>query len=254
MRKSLLLFLVLIGCGAAGQATAEGISADADSLVGPAVDVFPEDWIFSLRPYFFLSGLTGSFTVEPLTFPLNSSFSDLLKNVKLGAFVNFTAEKGQWGASGDFQYINLYGKSSGTLDVALDMKNIIGELDVFYRPDRAPSLRFLLGARVYSLEQTVTIEGNEIPAALATVVDPIIGAYGAWVLSDRWDFELRGDMGGFGVSSEFTYQMMALFHWDISNSIAIPFGYRILGYQIQQDTVFMNIRMSGMLLGLDIRF
>jgi len=48
--------------------------------------------------------------------------------------------------------------------------------------------------------------------------------------------------------------MMALFHWDISESLAIPFGYRVLGYQIKQDDVLMDMRMAGMILGLDIRF
>jgi hypothetical protein len=254
LRLGLFLALLIWGCFASGLALADGNDLEVASQVGPAVDEFPAEWTFALRPYFFLSGLSGSVTVEPLTFPLNSNFSDLLKNVKLGGFLNFTAEKGQWGASGDFQYINLYGKNSGLLEMALDMKNIIGEVDVFYRPENAPTLRFLAGVRLYSLTQTVTIESEELPSASATVVDPIVGAFGAWVLGDRWDFELRGDIGGFGVSSEFTYQMYALFHYDISHTVAIPFGYRVLGYQIKQDDIRMNTRMSGMLLGLDIRF
>ena len=108
--------------------------------------------------------------------------------------------------------------------------------------------------RAYSVKQTIRIEEVELPAASTVVVDPILGAYGTWKLSDSWDFELRGDIGGFGVSSEFTYQLMALFHWDITESLAIPFGYRVLGYQIKQDEILMDTRMAGMVLGLDIRF
>jgi hypothetical protein len=65
---------------------------------------------------------------------------------------------------------------------------------------------------------------------------------------------VRGDIGGFGLSSEFTYQLMTLFHWNLSRTIGIPFGYRILGYQIQDDSIWINTRMSGMVLGLDVRF
>ena len=86
------------------------------------------------------------------------------------------------------------------------------------------------------------------------MVDLIIGAYGAWTLTDRWNFELRGDIGGFGISSEFTYQVMGLFHWDINDSLAIPFGYRVLGYNILDDSLRMDTRMGGVMLGLDIRF
>jgi hypothetical protein len=253
MRSRSLVFLLLLGCLTVSPVVSTGTTIDAENTAVPVEDSDPSKWNFNLRPYFFLSGISGAVTVPP-TFPLNSSFGDLLKHVKLGAFISFTAQKGLWGASGDFQYINLYGEGSGLLDVSLDLKNVIGEVDVFYQPDTAPTLRFLAGVRSYSVNQFVTIEGIELPAASTVVVDPILGAYGAWKLSDRWDFELRGDVGGFGVSSEFTYQMMALFHWDISESLAIPFGYRVLGYQINQDDILMDTRMAGMVLGLDIRF
>ncbi len=212
------------------------------------------EWRFSLRPYFFLSGLSGSVTVESVTFPVNSNFAYLLENVKMGGFISFTAEKRRWGINADFQYINLYGESSGLRDTSLDLKNVIGEIDLLYRPAAAPTLRFLVGMRVYSIRQNVLLLGREIPEASTTVVDPILGAYGFWTLHDRWDFELRGDVGGFGVSSESTYQMMALFRWGLNDTLSLPFGYRVLGYQIRQDDIRMNTRMTGMVLGLDIRF
>ncbi len=145
---------------------------------------------------------------------------------------------GSGGVNADFQYINLYGESSGILETSLDLKNVIGEVDLLFRPTAAPTLRFLAGVRVYSVGQTVRL----------------LGAYGSWMLSDRWDFSLREDFGGFGVSSEFTYQMMAFFRWGISGTLSLPFGYRVLGYQIRKDDVWMNTRMSGLVLGLDIRF
>jgi len=174
--------------------------------------------------------------------------------VKLGGFLSFVAEKNRWGVNADFQYINLYGESSLLRDTSMDLKNVIGEVDLLYRPEIAPTLRFLVGVRVYSVIQNVTLLGVEVLEANTTVVDPVLGAYGSWVLHDRWHFELRGDIGGFGVSSEFTYQMMALFRWGINDTLSIPFGYRVLGYQIRKDNIWMNTRMSGAVLGLDIRF
>ena len=40
----------------------------------------------------------------------------------------------------------------------------------------------------------------------------------------------------------------------VSDAVDIPFGYRVLGYLIEQDDVQMNTRMSGMMFGVDIRF
>jgi hypothetical protein len=229
----------------AGETFQPGASAEAESST---------KWRFSLRPYLFLSGVSGSVTAGPFTFPINSSFSDLLDNVQLGGFVAFTAEKGQWGLYTDFQYISLIGIGTSALDAELELDNLIAEADVTYRPASAPTLKFLAGLRVYSIEQSVSILSQPLPKANTTVLDPIFGAQGEWALSERWDFEIRGDIGGFGISSEFTYQLMALFHWDLSSTVSIPFGYRILGYQIKTDEVWMKTQMGGLVLGLDIRF
>ena len=248
--SALLLVLLLADVTCARGA---GAAAPADDPLTANSEISSE-WSFSLRPYFFLSGLSGSVTVDPLTFPINSSFADIVQRVKLGGFLSFVAEKNRWGINADFQYINLHGESSLLSDTSMDLKNVIGEVDLLYRPQVAPTLRFLVGARVYSVIQNVTLLGVEVPEANTTVVDPVLGAYGSWMLHDRWDFELRGDIGGFGVSSEFTYQVMALFRWGINDTLSIPFGYRVLGYQIRKNDIWMNTRMSGAVLGLDIRF
>ena len=213
-----------------------------------------EDWQYSLRPYFYLSGLSGSISVESVTFPINSSFSTLLDNVKIGGFVSITAEKGQWGVNADFQYINLYGESTEFQGTSLDLKNIIGELDLIFRPEMAPTLRFLAGLRAYSVSQNILLAGRTIPEAKTTVLDPVLGAFGAWTLNENWNFELKGDFGGFGISSERTYQLMGAFRFELGENTSVPFGYRVLGYQIKSDSVRMNIQMAGTFLGLDYHF
>lgn len=245
-----LMFFMLLTSAAWSQAD------EAVTKVDPLAEnsKISSDWNFSLRPYFFLSGLSGSITIDPVTFPINSSFSNILKHVKLGGFISFQAEKNRWGINADFQYINLYGESSLVNDSFVDLKNVIGEVDLMFRPESAPSLRFLVGVRAYSIIQNVTLLGRQLPKAETVVVDPILGAFGTWKLQDRWDFELHGDIGGLGISSDFTYQMMALFRWGISDSLSIPFGYRVLGYEIKQDDIWMNTRMTGAMLGLDIKF
>ena len=220
----------------------------------PAGEKDPPSWRSSIRPYFFLSGISGSVTAEPITIPINNSFGDLLDNVRIGGFIAFTVEKGQWGLYADFQYINLVGQGESSLDAELELDNLIGEVDVTCRPGGAPTLAFLTGLRVYSIDQTLTIGSLSPAKANTTVFDPIVGAQGHWELSDRWDFEIRGDIGGFGVGSEFTYQLLALFSWDISRTFSLPFGYRVLGYQIKDGGIWMNTRMGGLVVGLDIRF
>jgi len=251
-----LLLCVLVQAGLSLSTPAWSQSDDVGTSQAASVPQAQQNpsWYFSLRPYFFLSGLSGAVTAGPLTFPINSSFGDLIENVRIGGFLAFTAEKGQWGMYADFQYISLTGNSPGLIDAEFGLDNLIAEADVSFRPANAPTLKFMAGLRLYSVEQSLSIRGNPQPNVSATVVDPILAAHGVWQLGERWDFELRGDIGGFGVGSEFTYQLLALAHWNISPSINVPFGYRILSYQIKTGDIWMDTRMSGLVLGLDFRF
>ena len=253
-RLVLLSILLLTGLFAADPAFPQAAAAKtSQEEIFPETET-PSQWDFSLRPYLFLSGLAGSVTAGPVTLPINSGFGDLVDHLRIGGFLAFTAEKEKWGFYADFQYISLVGKSTGRIDAALELENLIAEADVSFRPGNTPTLKFMAGVRLYTVEQTLSFREEELPQVGTTVIDPILGAHGVWELNDRWDFELRGDIGGFGVSSEFTYQLLALFHWDISNSINVPFGYRILSYQIQTGDIWMDTRMSGLVLGLDFRF
>ena len=118
----------------------------------------------------------------------------------------------------------------------------------------APTLRFLVGMRVYSVSQNFTLAGRFLPEVKATVLDPVVGAFGTWALHRNWDFEMKADFGGFGVGSENTYQMMGAFRYGLGENTSLPFGYRILGYQIATDGVRMNTRMAGAFVGFDFRF
>jgi|GEM_PF-1656851 len=237
-----------------GVSGAWGEPIDPSAGQAPAATNTSSQWTFSLRPYLFLSGVAGSVTSGPFTVPINSEFGEVVKNLQFGGFLTFSGERGKWGFYSDFQYISLVGEGTGILESKLRLTNTFAEADITFRPDRAPTLRFLAGVRLYSINQTLSVMGESLPNANTTVFDPIIGAHGNWRLHDRWQFELRGDIGGFGVSSEFTYNLMALFHWQLSDLFHVPFGYRVLGYQIDTGGVQMSTRMSGMVLGLDFRF
>ena len=206
-----------------------------------------------IRPYFWLSSVSGSATSAPLTFPINSSFSDLLDNVEIGAFAAVTVEKERWGLYGDFQYISLVGEGTGASGATLELQNVIGEVDAFLRiPAGSGSLKFLGGLRIYSVDETLTPSGQQPIESNTTVYDPILGAVGEWSMGKRWNFEMRADLGGFGVGSEFTNQLSVVFQWQINDKLRLPFGYRVLSYQIQDGNVQMDTRMTGLVFGLDI--
>lgn len=230
------------------------LPAFASDAAPAAADDQSEQWLLDFTPYLFLSGVSGSVSAGDFTAPINSSFSDIVKNLRVGLFMSFSARKGQWGYLADFEYISLEGSGSGRVPANLTMDTLIGEVDLTFGPELAPSLRFLGGLRVFDLDQTLSIDGDPSLGTSTTVLDPVLGAVGLWQIDDNWHYEMRGDIGGFGISSELTYQLMMEFQWRISDSVGMPFGYRIISYQIQKDSVRLDTRLAGLFLGVDIRF
>jgi hypothetical protein len=231
-------------------------TVQAQESVTATVAAAPDatSWKVALRPYFFLAGISGADTAGGNTTPINSTFGDILDNVKLSLFTAVTAEKGRWGVYGDFQYIDLNAEGTGPVTTTVGLRNIIAELDATLRPHAAGGLRAILGVRAYQVDQTVTVGANPPIKASTLVIDPIIGALGEWSLGERWEFELRGDIGGFGASSEFTSQMSIVTLYHLSKTVSIPLGYRTLGYRIKKEKVQMDTEMGGLVIGADIRF
>jgi hypothetical protein len=249
MMSRIALFLIILTLPGSGRSQDTPVG-QPDSSASQHMEV-ESLWEVSIRPYFFLSGISGSVTSEPLTIPINSTFGELLDNIKFGGFVSVIVEKGLWGAFVDVQYINLKGEATGQLGSTLALENIIVEGDITFRPLGSRTLRFLAGVRFYNVDQTLTL-GNQPPITATTLVaDPVIGAMGIWTIGRTWEFQLRGDIGGFGVSSEFTSQLSVIFIWDASDLVRIPFGYRVLLYQIKTGDVWMNTTMGGLVLGVD---
>jgi hypothetical protein len=242
-----------VRAGALLLALASPALANAQDSAAATTPTAAPGWTTTLRPYLFLAGVSGSITAGPSTIPINSSFGELVDNLQPSFFTAVTFEKGVWGLYADFQYISLEGEGTGLLGTTVGLKNIIGEADVTFRPSPGSSLRLLAGARGYQVDQKVTLGDTLVIRGETFVLDPIVGAMGTWDLGEKWQFEMRGDIGGFGISSEFTSQLSIIAMYDVSQTISIPFGYRIINYRIKDDDIWMDTSMGGLVLGVDIR-
>jgi hypothetical protein len=65
---------------------------------------------------------------------------------------------------------------------------------------------------------------------------------------------LRGDVGGFGVGSELTYQAFGFFGWAFAEDWNLDFGYSVLGYDIKKGDTNLDVQMHGALVGVAYSF
>ena len=70
------------------------------------------------------------------------------------------------------------------------------------------------------------LPGTASTKVKADWVDVVIGARWTNPLNDRWDFIYRGDIGGFGLESDFTSSLAAGFHYQMTQSIDLDLQYK----------------------------
>ena len=89
-------------------------------------------------------------------------------------------------------------------------------------------------------------------------IDPIIGLGYTCELNDNWTIKLYGDMGGFGISSDFTWQGAGLIDYQPWKHVAFAVGYRAIGTDYESgsgsEKFTYDVIVHGPLIGIDIRF
>jgi len=216
-----------------------------------------DKWDFRGVLYLWAVGVSGVATAGGTSSQINAKFSDILGNLDFAAMFNLQGQKGQWGFVADVPYADLGGEAPappgvGNTDVSLTMALV--EADATFSPKDVPSRQFVGGVRLLDVYQKIGFPLLPSVRADAILIDPVVGAQGTWQLGKDWWFRVRGDIGGFSVSSEFTYQMYGGFRWNFAGDFGLDLAYRIIGYKIDQSDVEMELTLQGVVLGLDYWF
>jgi hypothetical protein len=122
----------------------------------------------------------------------------------------------------------------------------------------------LTGTVAFSGPLGITISGNRAIASSGSVdwVDPFIGARVRHQLAPGQEIVLRGDVGGFGAGSQFTWEAIATYNWLLGVTHGIPVdgyvGFRALSADFSQGSgtskfEFDNV-IYGPVIGATMRF
>jgi len=133
--------------------------------------------------------------------------------------------------------------------------------DPFSVPSNGVGLFFdvLAGARVWHLDyQMDEIGGPELIDQKETWVDPVVGLRMLLDLPCRTGMELRSDVGGFGVGSEFSWNIEVAFRAQIAENIAGEIGFRHLQTDYEagggSDALDWDMALAGLYGSVVIRF
>ncbi len=182
-----------------------------------AEDPVSEDWQFQIAPYVWALAAEGNATVKGLKSDVSLSFKDIVEELNYGVMLQGEARKGRVGAIVNVLYANLGDETDvGPLKIDPEANLFMGGFSGYYRlgpwdldgkaGDDSPQLIVdpYAGVRYTYLDLDLDISGGPSLGNDQDWFEPIVGLRTLWELSPRWGVTDAGDIGGFGVGSDFS--------------------------------------------------
>lgn len=260
-----------------------------------------DGWRFNATTYGWLTSVSGNVTARGQTFDIHSGFFDIIDNSSSVAAFNayFEANKGRVGFYADLVWSNLgFSKSAaryrnpvpgldinGGVNARVNYSMTIVEAGGIYEvsrwshsPDSFTAADALLGFRYWNNSVTATFDGlmtadlynlgfersRDIAVARSGSfqwVDPVIGFRVRHQFTPTQTAFVRGDIGGFGLGSLFSWQAVAAYAyaWQFDGyQLAATLGYRALAMSYTTgagvETRGVDLLLHGPLIGFSIKF
>jgi opacity protein-like surface antigen len=272
LAAALVLFLVLTPARAADLAPAPDTSG----------------WRFTLAPYVWgvgLNGDVGLFGRGPVE--IDIPFSDILENLDFAAMGVGEAHNGTWGVFVDLNYTALSADESrsrslekdvldlglsftGEVSAEADVTEFIGTFMGQWRAVDSDqmTLDLMAGARYWNIENDIKARGSlsgSGPLGLSVIkelsgsdgaswVDPMVGVKSR--IDTNTDFYLTGwgMIGGFGIGSDFNWDVMGGVGYEWTDHFSTVLGYRALGVDYDDDGFVYDVVQQGVALGAVFHF
>jgi hypothetical protein len=232
------------------------------ALIAIASPASAAEWKHEVAPYVWGSGMDGTTTVGTVAADVDMSFGDILDNLEVGFMGAYRATRDRWSVTVDGIYMGLGGHGRGPAgfvkaDVDLDQTAL--EVDVGY--EVIERLTVYGGLRYVDLSVNVDTSGplgSQSGDMDENWVDPVIGLYYAIPFAGQWTATFRGDIGGFGIGSDFAWQGAATLRWQFAPRWGALAAYRYIDMDYENgkgsDYFRYDMAISGPALGVVFTF
>lgn len=227
----------------------------------PALAEESSAWTAQVTPYVWGSGIDGNatpFTGAP-TITFERSFSELLEDLDGAFFLSGFARRDRFVLLGDFSYSSSskQGRVPPGIPAEGELRQTSLTLAAGYRVADAPgrTIDVLAGARHWRIRSAVDVPLAGISQSPSeTFTDPIVAIRANLALAERWSALLYADVGGFGVGSDSTSQLLGTVNYQISDRAYVSGGYRRLNVDYASGGTRADVTLDGPLVGLTWRF
>ena len=240
----------------------------------------PKRFNFSINPYIWfmaVGGTVGYYQGEKYAF--NKSFSDAVKYLKMAAAAAGKFKYDRVSFLYDISYVNLKGfgtevpQGRGIVSSNWTVKQTLYDLFLSYlfpSKNKSTMVDIYVGTRIWAVETEATIIINDTittkggttivpttytnPAYSNTWVDPVIGVNSEFRLGKQWFAYAKGDIGGFSVNSQMTWQLTAGAAYLISPNWPVSLGFKYVGVNYDKDARNWTVNDYGPALSIGYRY
>jgi hypothetical protein len=201
-------------------------------------------WHFLTDIYLMFPNIDGETGIGELLVPVDATAGDVFSHLKIGGMFYFEAQTSKWALTSDIVFMNLNeditpGKIIESGEVT--GKQFIWEAAALYRI--APFWEVGVGGRLNNLDVGIDVNRRVLPSGTEAVsgsktaiwYDPVLITRLATDINNKWLFQLRGDVGGFGIGSDFTWQLGGYVGYRFNKVFQLTGGYRILSMDYNKD-------------------
>jgi hypothetical protein len=226
------------------------------------------DWKNTAVIYGMGAAIDGDAQIGELKVPVDVSISELFDALEFGAMAAYRGENGTWSVTIDATYMALGGTSKSDRglvkgDLSVDQATLMATLGRRWTEhlEALVSLAYfdLSNGLKLTLKNPLNGEVTRRSASRdASWVDPLVGLQYNVPISNAWRFNLRGDVGGFGIGSDLSYQILANVRWQAGDTFGVIMGYRVIGFDYEdghgQHYQHYDLVEQGPLVGVTISF
>lgn len=224
---------------------------------------------WSFTPYVWATAMEGSATVKGNKANIDLSFGDILDHLDFGLQGHFEGQTADDSIFADLFYASLSAEDDLAPGVEADVDQemwilelggglVLGDPPPAEGPEARRRIEAIGGLRYWRVDADLDVTGVASASGDEEWLDPFVGLRALFPVGEHADISLRGDLGGFGVGSQSSYNLVATLLVDVFENGRLAVGYRVLDADYDDgdgaDEFEFDARLKGPFVGLTFRF
>lgn len=242
--------LALVACGSVLPALAQ------EQVTG-------SDWGFVVEPYVMFPNMQGKAGIGVLPdLEVDEDPGDIFSHLEMGAMLYLEAHNDKWALSSDVLYMKLGSDVTPGAVISsgdVELSQVGWELAVMRRMSAWLELGAALAYNEIDVGLSFDFNGPAgiVPAAAKLKedwIDPSLLARATFPLSGNWFLRGRANMGGFGIGSDFMWQIQVDAGYRFSERSYMTLGYRVIDMDYESGSGADRFRYDIANFGPTLRF